>query len=235
MVIASAVAAKDRPVTQRPALERLSQRYAEWLQSQRPQLYFDLLSATTPAQRQLNENSDIQLIQIDEFNHPFFYLLDNLNAARTISTDDVWPGGSGGLTLTGSTTAAGELGVWDGGGVRTTHQEFGGRVTQVDGPIPLHYHSTHVAGTMIAAGVSAAAKGMSFEAPLDAYDWNDDSAEMAAAAAEGLHVSSHSYGYGAGWYLNGDWYWLGNAEISETEDYGFGFYGEASEIWDDRL
>lgn len=47
-------------------------------------------------------------------------------------------------------------GVWDGGSARATHQEFGGRVTVMDGAAS-HYHSTHVAGTIGAAGVVAAA------------------------------------------------------------------------------
>ena len=80
--------------------------------------------------------------------------------------------------------------VWDGGGVLTTHQEFGGRVTQIDSPGSTHYHSTHVAGTMVAGGVDSLATGMSYVASLMAYDWDFDDAEMAAAAANGLNVSN---------------------------------------------
>ena len=81
------------------------------------------------------------------------YRIENLDAAISLSTDEVWPGGSGGFSLTGSETQLGELGVWDANGVRTSHQEFGGRVTQMDGASGTHYHSTHVAGTLVAAGV----------------------------------------------------------------------------------
>ena len=61
---------------------------------------------------------------------------------------------------------------------------------------------------------------MAYEADLDAYDWNFDSAEMAAAAADGLLVSNHSYGIAAGWLYIGDvppdtWWWIGGPEDSD--------------------
>ena len=91
-----------------------------------------------------------------------------MTAARTVSTKKVWPGESYGHSLSGSGTTLGKLGIWDGGGVRTTHLEFSGRVTQIDSPGSNNYHATHVAGTMIAGGVVPAAKGMSFGANLAA-------------------------------------------------------------------
>ncbi|MCK4606851.1 MAG: S8 family serine peptidase, partial [candidate division Zixibacteria bacterium] len=227
------LAADDRPVTQQAKLDSMSRALAEKLETQRPQLYYDLLSSTDKPQRQLNENPDIQLMYINERGHPVYYGTDNLDAARTISTDDVWPGGSGGFSLVGSGTGLGRLSVWDAGGVRTTHQEFGGRVTQMDSPSGTHYHSTHVAGTMIAAGVDPNAKGMSFAGTLAAYDWDSDNSEMASAAATGMNVSNHSYGYVTGWrYDEGDWYWWGEISISTTEDYGFGFYSSEARDWD---
>jgi len=73
--------------------------------------------------------------------------------------------------------------VWDGGSVRTTHQEFGGRARQMDNTSSLSDHATHVAGTMIAAGVRSQARGMAYEAELVAHDWNNDLSEMTARAA----------------------------------------------------
>lgn len=105
-------------------------------------------------------------------------------------------------------------------------------MTQMDSPGATHYHSTHVAGTMVAAGATASAKGMSFQGTLAAYDWDNDDSEMASAAASGMKISNHSYGYITGWYWNGDWYWWGDISISTTEDYGFGFYGSTAQAWD---
>ncbi len=162
---------------------------------------------------------------------PHYYITDNLNAAKTLSTNQVWPGGLAGLSLNGTGQILGE---WDANAVRLTHQELTGRVTQMDGTVTLHDHSTHVAGTLIASGVNANAKGMSFAASLQAYEWNSDDAEMAAAAAGGLKISNHSYGYIAGWYnYGGTWYWYGWIPYSETEDYGFGYYDEKSASWDE--
>jgi len=219
-----------------PALKNIGEQSRQKWDEGRNAEYYSLLESTAPAQAALNENPDIELMYISASGRPVYYTINNLNAARTISTDDVWPGGSAGYSLTGSGTDF--LGVWDAGGVLLTHQEFGGRVVQMDSPSGTHYHSTHVAGTMIAAGVVSNAKGMSYQASLDAYDWDYDDSEIAAAAAAGLLVSSHSYGYATGWwygnYTQGeDWYWWGDVTISETEDWNFGFYSDITALWDD--
>lgn len=157
----------------------------------------------------------------------------NLTAAATTSTSAVWTGGGAGLNLSGSGIT---LGIWDGGSVRTTHQEFGGRVTVKDGASSISGHATHVAGTMIASGVDAQAKGMSPAASLWSNEWNSDVAEMAARAAEGLRFSNHSYGYITGWSYNymGDskWAWFGFEPWSTVTDMGFGYYDATAHDWD---
>ncbi len=149
---------------------------------------------------------------------PIFMGSTNLNAAKTISTDNVWPGGIN-LSLTGNSTT---LGIWDDTKttVRITHQEFsngtgGSRVTIKDGAIfdDNYYHPTHVAGTMIANGTVSQAKGMAYEANLWAYDWNGDINEMTDAAANNLRVSNHSYGYVIGW--EGNIYWTNTDYFGE--------------------
>ncbi len=222
-----------RPTTDGSTLNELANRFQRRLQSQRGPAYHRLLESTNPAQAALNQNPDIRLIFVDAKGRPFFYETHNLTAAKTVRTDKVWPGGGHGYSLTGSGTASGKLGIWDGGGVLTTHQELVGRTTQIDSPGGVSYHSTHVAGTMIAGGVIATAKGMSYQANLVAYEWNNDNAEMAAAAASGMNVSNHSYGYATGWEYSGDWYWYGDPDVSTVEDYYFGFYSFAAADWDE--
>ena len=106
--------------------------------------------------------------------------------------------------------------------MRTTHQEFGGRVTTHDGA-GLSSHATHVAGTMVASGVDASAIGMSNAATLRSYDWNSDTSEMAAAQLlpQPVSVSNHSYGQISGWIFNffndGLWVWFGDVAISELD------------------
>ncbi len=124
------------------------------------------------------------------------------------------------------------VGVWDEGSVRSTHREFGGRVTVKDGA-PAYGHATHVGGTIGAAGVTATAQGMAPSVAIDSYDWNDDAAEMAARAMmtpgedNKIQLSNHSYGYNLGW-SGTDWYGVWPAR----EDEGFGQYEANAQAWD---
>ncbi len=162
---------------------------------------------------------------------PRYYSTDNYGAAVTTRANELWTGGNTGLEMTGE--GYNQLGEWDGGNVRVSHQEFtdqgASRVTVMDGAHPTHYHSTHVAGTMVAAGINSNAKGMAYGGLLKSWQWSNDESEMAAAAANGLEISNHSYGFVVGWdYNNGNWIWHGNASISPNEDYKFGFYDSGS-------
>jgi hypothetical protein len=176
----------------------------------------------------------MEIRKLSPAGRPMYYRTFNINAARTISTDKVWKGGSAGLELDGSGIV---IGVWDGGAVRISHDEFGGRARILDGTTEIISHSTHVAGTAIAAGVlnGGSAHGMAGRSTLDSHDWNNDNEEMDLAAGNGLLISNHSYGFIHGWNYDTDqerWEWWGDPELSEREDYNFGFYGEDAEAWD---
>jgi len=160
---------------------------------------------------------------------------DNIISAATIRTSQLWPGGGTGLGLNGSSSnLKGRIAVWDEGIVRPTHVELAGRVTQVDAPSALSDHSTHVSGTMIAAGVNPLARGMSFGAQqLLAYDFYNDQAEMMTAAAKGLLVSNHSYANIAGWNFNGQFNrWEFWGQPGDTVDISFGLYDQDAQVWD---
>ncbi len=177
----------------------------------------------------LEDGTIIRVSGISENGLLLFDQTDNANAAKTTQADELRVGGSSGLNLSGKGITLGE---WDGGAVRGTHQELTGRVTQKDGATGLSSHSTHVAGTMIATGIDANARGMCDSASLDAYTFNNDDAEMAGAAS-GLILSNHSYGTVAGWGFDGtDWYFYGDTSLSATEDYKFGYYDGAARSWD---
>lgn len=172
----------------------------------------------------------MELINIDERGRPQYYTTFNANAAATSSTNEVYSGGAAGLSLSGSGVTVCE---WDGGTIRTTHQEFDTRATNIDASA-VHWHSTHVAGTIMASGVNSAAKGMAFAAELNAYDWDYDNSEMATEAASGTLISNHSYGFVRGWYWNGSAnVWNGDPGISTSEDYLFGFYDIYARNWDE--
>jgi PKD repeat protein len=177
-----------------------------------------------PVKAEIN-GSFIEIQYIDEHGIPQYFKTDNVVSAATISTNKVQPGGETGLNLTGSGITVRE---WDAGSILSTHQEFGTRVTNVDA-VSTNYHSTHVAGTIMAAGVVAAAKGMSVQAGLRSFDWNSDVSEMASEGASGALISNHSYGYIRGWYNNT---WYGDPSISTQEDYLFGFYDSSTQQYD---
>lgn len=185
-----------------------------------------------PVRRELPNGRVLELQRFSQGLHPIFYITNNLDAADTVSTEKVWPGGSAGLDLDGSGMTVGE---WDGGKIYA-HSDFIGRLTQMDTPTDTSGHSTHVAGTLIGAGdgLEPRSRGMAYAAHLNAWDWNSDTAEMAAAAAGGLLVSNHSYGIAAGWvFLGGtDWWWIGGAADTDMEDPYFGYYDAQSQLWD---
>ncbi|MDI6765958.1 MAG: S8 family serine peptidase, partial [Bacteroidota bacterium] len=214
-------------------LQFASDKAQEW-QMKRAEAESIATKLGTPIRQTYADGVTIEL-QRFEAGMPIYYMTHNLSAARTISTNKVWPSGGYGFSLTGSTDT---LGIWDAGRVRLEHQEFAtNRVTQVDGATTNNDHATHVAGTMVATGVVASAKGMAYQARLRAWDWNNDESEMANSAAAGLRVSNHSYGIPTGWrynYFNDNrWAWFGDTTISNTEDYNFGFYNWLARNWDD--
>ncbi len=186
--------------------------------------------------RELPNGRVLELQRIAPGIGPIFYLTYNVDAADTISTDEVWPGGSAGLNLDGAGMTVAE---WDGGAIYAAHPDFAGRLTQVDGATLVSNHSTHVAGTLIGAGdwLVAEARGMAYAAHLDAYDWNFDTSEMALAASNGQLWSNHSYGIAAGWLYIGDippntWWWIGGEDPLDVEDPNFGYYDSETQLWD---
>ena len=216
--------------TNKEALLELSRKMSNEFQSKKAVAIEFAKTNNLPITFENDKGIFFELQYIAEGGIPMYYKTDNRNAAKTISTDKVYSNGGFGLNLDGTGITPRE---WDGGGIRLTHQEFGGRVTQVDNPSSTHSHSTHVAGTIIAAGVQPAAKGMAYNANLRAFDWNDDNSEMASEAANGALMSNHSYGFSRGWtWTSSGWSWSGNSSISTEEDYLFGFYDSESKQWD---
>ncbi|MDW8319846.1 MAG: S8 family serine peptidase [Armatimonadota bacterium] len=179
-----------------------------------------------PVRRKLPSGAVIEIMAVRN-GVPVYYITYGMEAADSLSADELWPGGSAGLNLTGAGVT---LGIWDGGAVDPTHPEFRGRLRIRDGA-DADDHSTHVGGIMAAAGVNPQAKGMSFAATLDSWDWDNDTAEMADSARAGLLVSNHSYGAAVGWVW--DFLWMGDTTISQREDWKFGFYDDWAREWDE--
>lgn len=164
-------------------------------------------------------------------NRPIIYTTRDRVAAITVTADAVWPGGALGLNITGRNQT---IGVWDDGLPVTPELE--GRVRAGDGVSFPGGHATLVAGAAASTGINPAARGLAYEALIDAYSSSNDNAEMAAAAAEGLKVSNHSYGFVNGWVAgglgDGLWAWFGTASLSESIDANFGYYSSFAAAYD---
>lgn len=143
-----------------------------------------------------NENGTVdELIRLSENGEPLYYSVDNRVAAKSTRANFLNTGGGLGLTLDGQGMTAR---VWDGGNVRTTHQEFESRVNIIDTPTAgldsNSFHSTHVSGTIAAKGIVANAKGMAPMAQVRTFNWTSDSAEALTEVQNGMLLSNHSYG-----------------------------------------
>jgi hypothetical protein len=102
-------------------------------------------------------------------------------------------------------------------------------VVSRDGAGVVHDHSTHVVGTICAAGIDSLAKGMAPAVLVDSYDWNDDQGEMTMRGAaypgeaDKIKVSNHSYGMVAGWGYSGNpkftWYGTGFTASAIEDDF----------------
>ncbi|HLK30394.1 MAG TPA: S8 family serine peptidase [Puia sp.] len=178
----------------------------------------------------------VTLIGVDELGNPqYVATYNNIIAAATTRANQLWPGGTSGLNLSGSSDAVkGKIAIWDGGHPLGTHVELTGRITNKDAG-SVEGHSTHTTGTMIATGINPIAKGMAFGAQqLLAYNFNNDVSEM-TSAAPGLLISNHSYGFlsGSGWSYDGtNWDWYGDTTISKTDAFGFGYYDINAQSYD---
>lgn len=158
----------------------------------------------------------------------------NTPSQATTGTNQVQPGGTTGLSLTGSSTFLNnKLAMWDGGWVYKAHQEFAGKAISLKDTATVADHSTHVAGVLISKGIYAAAQGMAYNMnTLSSYDFNNDVTEMSRAAST-LLLSNHSYGDVAGWDFNdiqSRWEWYGLP--GDTVDYTFGFYDTRTSSYD---
>ncbi|MFZ4797417.1 MAG: S8/S53 family peptidase [Bacteroidia bacterium] len=212
-----------------------SNQYADALTAKYEQ---DLLKATLLLKppfltiKNLGENG--RIIEFDGFGDngfpEFKTTCSNIGLAATINTNQVWPSGVLGLSLTGNGST--KLGIWDSGKLRITHQEFVGRVTNMDSSTSFSAHSNNVAGLLMAAGIVPSAKGLAFQSNLKAWNFTNDRAEM-ALAANGLLVSNHSYANSAAWIFSGGFqYWLGDTTLNATKDWKFGFYDTRTKDFD---
>ncbi|SEQ70176.1 fibronectin type III domain-containing protein [Epilithonimonas lactis] len=159
-----------------------------------------------------------RLVGVTKDLKPIYYITENRNAGITSRADRLYSGGSLGLSIEGQGMLAG---VWDAGRPLLTHELFSNRISLMDNSPYQHPHASHVAGTIIGTDAvqNGNARGMAFKGSAKAYDWDNDIAEVANAAAAGLLISNHSYGYNP-YYISVD---------------KFGKYDQVSKDYDEIL
>ncbi|EIM75705.1 peptidase S8 and S53 subtilisin kexin sedolisin [Nitritalea halalkaliphila LW7] len=191
-----------------------------------------------PLSYSLDGERTATLQYFDAQNHPVYFTTMNTGAAQSTGVSALQPGGSMGTNLNGQGLT---LGIYDQTRPRLDHVEFQNRMRQIDGSTEtISNHATHVAGTMIAAGINPNARGMAFAATGWSFNWDADVSKMNANAYDpvirpnGHLVSNHSYGFVLGWFRNnaGNWQWAGNTSVSAQEDFRFGFYSSVSQALD---
>ncbi|PZD77534.1 S8 family serine peptidase [Mesonia sp. K7] len=151
-----------------------------------------------PEKIKYNDDTYAYLKKVISDTIPLYYKVDNTDAAESTRTNFLHTGGSLGVNVNGENM---HIATWDGGPTLKTHIEFqdngNSRITTPDASASndQSMHSTHVSGTIAAAGLSPQAKGMAPECLLTSYDWDNDEQEvLAEATTNGLLISNHSYG-----------------------------------------
>lgn len=220
--------------TEEARLQRIEELKKSQIQSEeaRKARIEQYLLANKDAKRVINlEDGSVALLYDVVNGHPSYDAPYNKGAAETVGTDQLRMGGSLGVNLTGKDM---KVGVWDGGYARDTHVEYNGRILTGDGnEFGVSNHATHVMGTILATGINENAKGMASEAIGISYGFNNDLTEMTAVATTAtgnLIMSNHSYGTVTGWRQGT---WNGDPNISNDEDWRFGFYTTRAKQWDD--
>lgn len=145
------------------------------------------------------EKPDGGVSEIFDFDgdEPVYRTTFNHQAGISSGADILRGGGFGNLSGAGV-----KVGVWDGGLVRPTHQEFSeGQVVLRNLDSVFNDHATHVAATLAGVGFKPDAQGMAPASAIDSYFWRNDHGEMILAGASlpsgevgRIPVSNHSYG-----------------------------------------
>lgn len=215
-------------------LKRLEEKFAKEGEINRKAAYALAKEKGWAISKTLDDGSFIELQEITDNGLPIYYqtsssvekyVSDDVffsnDAAISTRTNHINSGGSLGLSLDGQDMT---ISVWDGGHALTSHQEYDGdggnnRVKIMDEAsegIVLSGHAAGVSGIICSSGVNPAAKGMAPQATVNGYRWSNDLSEATTAAANGMLISSQSYG------LQGE----------NVPDQYYGAYIQRSKNWD---
>lgn len=193
-------------------LRRLSHKYKDHRQRKKLEARSVAIAKGWKLSTELPNGGFEELEQLGPDGAPIYFTTYNDNVVYTSRSNALYRNGDLHLDLDGLGMY---VGVWDSGKALLSHQELSGRVQNGDNAKRISGHATHVLGTILASGVDPKAKGVAFNAEGVSYDWSNDEAEVAEAAANGLLLSNHSYGISA--KTIPDWYF--GAYIYQAKDW----------------
>lgn len=176
-------------------LRKLKKQFDEEQQQRESRINKYLLDNPKQLRKFVNElGVEKEIYDVDEDGTVYFFSTANAGAALTVRSTLLYQGGSLGLNVQGQNM---RVGVWDGGPVRNTHNEFPNDKVELGDSGSFSSHGTHVMGTILAQGIQSNLRGIAFDASGISYNWNNDYSEMTLEAMGGLLVSNHSYWIGA--------------------------------------
>ena len=220
----TAISVNAQTADQRKAVTQSSETTELGVLAARFQLKFEVEEAKV--QQYLLDNPTVQremmkngvshyLLRIDTAGEPVFRVSrgesssqkssqkSNRESGQLIKADSLYPGGSLGVSVTGSGMIAG---IWEPGAVAVdatgavSHELLVGKVTnqpnQVVSSAGNSNHAAHVAGTMVGRDLASrpSARGIAYNGTARVWDAPNDLAEMTGFAASGFLISNHSYG-----------------------------------------
>ena len=175
-----------------------------------------------------------KLVGVNLNDKPLYVTTTNREGGITTRANKLHTGGGNGFDLNGEDMI---VGMWEVGDANLNHPLLEDRVIQIDNTSGISDHATHVAGTIIGGGAlnGGATKGMAPLAIIHSYTSQSDSGEMIAAAADGLLISNHSYGYNINsfdlWQIG---YYGGNARGFDNITYNAPYYLPFQSAGNDR-
>lgn len=122
VVLLLAPFARAQEETNIPALTSLAARASLRAAAEKRQAEAWARQRGLPVRMNLRSGTVIEIMAVRN-GIPIYYTTGGLEAADSLSADELWPGGSTGLNLTGVGVT---LGIWDAGSVDPTHPEFAG-------------------------------------------------------------------------------------------------------------
>lgn len=210
LLLSTVVFAQSKPSEkQREELYKYHQKDIKTIEekAKKQRLLVDQFVKQTGLERSYVKNTGeyVELVEIDVGGNPVYYETMNHKAAKSSNFHHLHLKKSE-INLNGDDIL---IGVFDSSMLFKEHQEFSSNkniVLKSDYPsdftdwlVRKNYrfaqlHSTHVAGTLLSAGIHCEAKGVVPGANLWSFDWSNDIRDMYYSSLEGMIVSNHSYG-----------------------------------------